>query len=89
MAAGRSSYSYEQRNNELLTWTVSWKAHQSSGITRAGDIKFLLLGVHRTQDLGCPTGLATNEYPTTFCSDYTRMQEHPQGAYSERLRWNG
>ena len=29
-------------------------------ITRPGDIKFLLLGIHQTQDVGCPTGSGTN-----------------------------
>ena len=47
---------------------------------------FLLLGVHQTQDLGCPTGSATNEYPTTFCSSYMRMPEHSLCTYSKRLQ---
>ena len=69
MATGHRFCSYQQRNNKLITWTVSWKAHQLSGrfamatkITRSGNIRLLLLGVRQTQDLECPTSSATYNF---------------------------
>ena len=72
---------------KLLTWTVPGKL-----ISRRGDwpwpprspalaiLNFFFWGYIKHKMWEVPPA----QEPTTFCSDYTRMPEHPSGAYSER-----